>query len=197
MTLNWYLKHHHHSYYSLVEPYREDGNNRHRVIKYLGSLTQGEVQQIRRGLAVMKKLEVETIKVEDLIFENHWRYLDVAFLDFIWKQWKLSKIFPQSDGKDVQTSEIVELLTVYHCLDPGSYLSAVDWFNKTALDRILHIDNHRINKSRIFRELDVIEDRKEDIERYLYKTLKERDEESLHVVFYDLTDSYFEGRRCE
>ena len=197
MAFNWYLKHHHHNYYSLVEPYRENGKNRHRVIKYLGGLTQDEVQRIRRGLAVMKELEIETVKVDDLIFVNHWRYLDVAFLDGIWKQWKLSKIFPQSDGKDVQTSEIAEILTLYHCLDPGSYLSAIDWFSKTALDRTLHIDGQHINKSRIFRELDHIEDKKENIERYLYKTLKKRDEGSMHIVFYDLTDSYFEGRKCE
>ena len=197
MKFNWYLKHHHHEYYSLVEPYRENGKNRHRVITYLSGLAPEEVQRIRRGLAVMKGLEIETINVEDLIFEDHWRYLDVAFLDVIWKQWKLSKIFPQSDGKDVQTSEIAKILTLYRCLDAGSYLSAVDWFNKTALDRILHINGQHINKSRIFRELDLIEDRKEDIERYLYKTLKKRDEDSMHIVFYDLTDTYFEGRKCE
>ena len=197
MAFNWYLKNHHHNYYSLVEPYRENGKNRHHVIKYLGGLTQDEVQRIRRGLAVMKELEIETVKVDDLIFANHWRYLDVAFLDSIWKQWKLSKIFPQSDGKDVQTSEIAEILTLYHCLDPGSYLSAVDWFNKTALDRTLCIDSQHINKSRIFRELDLIEDRKEVIERYLYRTLKKRDEDGMHIVFYDLTDSYFEGGKCE
>jgi transposase len=195
VKFNWYLKNHHHNYYSLVEPYRENGKNRHRVITYMGSLTQEEVQQIRRGLAVMKGLGIETIKIENLIFENHWRYLDVAFLDVIWKQWKLSKIFPQSDGKDVQTSEIVEILTLYHCLDPGSYLSAVDWFNKTALDRILHTNGQHINKSRIFRELDIIEDKKEDIERFLYKNLKKRDKDGMHIVFYDLTDSYFEGRK--
>ncbi|MEA1999640.1 MAG: IS1634 family transposase [Euryarchaeota archaeon] len=197
MKFNWYLKHHHHDYYSLVEPYRENGKNRHRVIEYLSGLTPVEVQQIRRGLAVMKGLDIETAKVEDMIFESHWRYLDVAFLNFIWKQWKLSKIFPRSDGKDVQTSEIVEILTLYRCLDPGSYLSAVDWFSKTALDRIIHIDGQHINKSRIFRELDLIGDKKEDIERYLYKTLKKQDGDSMHIVFYDLTDSYFEGRKCE
>ena len=91
----------------------------------------------------------------------------------------------------------MEILTLYRCLDPGSYLSAVDWFNKTALDRILHINSQHINKSRIFRELDLIEDKKEDIERYLYKTLKKRDEGSMHIVFYDLTDTYFEGQKCE
>ncbi len=197
MKFNWYLKHHHHNYYSLVEPYRENGKNRHRVITYLSGLTQEELQQIKSGLAVMKGLEIETTKIEDLIFENHWRYLDVAFLDVIWKQWKLSKIFPQSENKDVQTSEIVEILTLYRCLDSGSYLSAANWFNKTTLDRILHINGQHINKSRIFRELDLIEDKKEDIERYLYKTLKKRDKNSMHIVFYDLTDSYFEGQKCE
>ena len=109
--------------------------------------------------------------------------MDVAFLDVIRKQWKLSKIFPQSDSKDVQTSEIVELLTSYHGMDPGSYLSAVEWFNKTALDRILFIDGRHINRSGIFRELDVIEDRKDDIERCLYKILKKRGAESMHIVF--------------
>ncbi len=77
-----YLKHHHHDYYSLVEPYRENGNDRHRVIEYLSGLTQVEVQQVRRGLAVMKGLEIETMKVEDPIFENHWRYLDALIPRF-------------------------------------------------------------------------------------------------------------------
>lgn len=197
MKFNWYLKHHHHAYYSLVEPYRENGKNRHRVISYLSDLTPKDVQQIKRGLAVMKGLDIETTAIESLIFAEYWRYLDIAFLDIIWNQWNLSEVFPQSENKDIQTSEIVEMLTIYRCLDPGSYLSAVDWFNKTALDRILHLNGQHINKSRIFRELDLIEDRKKDIEQHLYKTLKKRDEDSMHIVFYDLTDSYFEGQKCE
>jgi len=197
MKPNWYVKHHHHNYYSLVEPYRENGKNRHRKIYYFGRLTQEELQRINHALEVMKGREIETIKIEDVIFENHWRYLDVAFLNFIWEQWNLSEIFLPSENKDIQTSEIAKILTIYRCLDPGSYLSAVEWSKKTALDSILHINNQHINKSRIFRELDEIEDRKSDIEQHLYKTLRDRDESSLRLVFYDLTDSYFEGRRCE
>jgi hypothetical protein len=197
MKPNWYVKHHHHNYYSLVEPYRENGKNRHRKIYYFGRLTQEELQRINHALEVMKGREIETIKIEDVIFENHWRYLDVAFLNFIWEQWNLSEIFLPSENKDIQTSEIAKILTIYRCLDPGSYLSAVEWSKKTALDSILHINNQHINKSRIFRELDEIEDRKSDIEQHLYKTLGDCDESSLRLVFYDLTDSYFEGRKCE
>ncbi len=63
--------------------------------------------------------------------------------------------------------------------------------------RILHINTQHINKSRIFSELDEIEDRKTDIENYLYKTLIKRDAASMKNVFYDLTDSYFEGKKCD
>lgn len=197
MKLNWYLKHHHHDYYSLVEPYRVNGKNRHRRIYYFGKLNPEDVQKINLGFDVIKQNKIKTINIEDIIFENHWRYLDVAFQNFIWNQWKLSDIFTYSKDKQIQTSEIAKLLVIYRCLDPGGYTSAVDWFNMTALNIIAGIDSSKVNKSKIFRELDKIEDKKNDIENYLYKSLKERDEQSMNVVFYDLTDSYFEGQKCD
>ena len=197
MKLNWYLKRHHHDYWSLVEPFRKDGKNQHNKLYYFGRLTDGEVKTINYALDILKNSSIEKPKLEDIIFNDHWRFLDVAFLNFIWEQWGISKIFNQSENKKVQTSEIIKILTIYRCLDPGSYLSAVEWYDKTTLDRILRINAKQINKSRIFRELDCIEDKKKDIENYLYSTLKERDADSLRFVFYDLTDSYFEGRNCE
>lgn len=197
MKLNWYLKKHHHDYYSLVEPYRKDGKNQHNKLYYFGRLNDDELKRINYALDILKNCKIEKPKLEDILFNNHWRFLDVAFLNFIWEQWGISKIFNQSEDKKVQTSEIAKILTIYRCLDPGSYLSAIEWYNKTTLDRILHINTEQINKSRIFRELDYIEDKKKDIENYLYTILKERDSDSLRFVFYDLTDSYFEGRKCE
>jgi transposase len=197
MKLNWYLKKHHHNYYSLVEPFRKDGKNQHNKLYYFGRLTDDEVKLINYALDILKNCCIEKPKLEDILFNDHRRFLDVTFLNFIWEQWGISKTFNQSDDKKVQTSEIAKILTIYRCLDPGSYLSSVEWYNKTALDRILHINTEQINKSRIFRELDCIEDKKKDIENYLYTTLKERDADSLRFVFYDLTDSYFEGRNCE
>jgi len=197
MKLNWYLKRHHHDYWSLVEPFRKDGKNQHNKLYYFGRLTDEEVKTINYALDILKNCNIEKPNLEDIIFNDHWRFLDVAFLNFIWEQWGISKVFNQSENKKVQTSEIIKILTIYRCLDPGSYLSAVEWYDKTALDRILHINAEQINKSRIFRELDCIEDKKKDIENYLYTALKERDADSLRFVFYDLTDSYFEGRNCE
>jgi len=197
MEMNWYVKNHHHNYYSLVEPYRVDGRNRHRKIFYFGRLTQEELQRINKGLEVMKGLNIAEIKIEEILFEDAWRYLDVAFLNEIWDSWNLSKIFLKDSKKDIQTSEIAKILTLYRCLDPGSYLSSVEWFEKTMLDVILHVDGEHVNKSRIFRELDEIEGRKDELEKYLYETLKEIDKDSFRIVFYDLSDSHFEGKQCD
>ena len=43
----------------------------------------------------------------------------------------------------------------------------------------------------------MIEQQKEKIEQYLYETLKSSDEESMRIIFYDLSDSYFEGSSCQ
>jgi len=43
MKLNWYLKRHHHDYWSLVEPFRKDGKNQHNKLYYFGRLTDEEV----------------------------------------------------------------------------------------------------------------------------------------------------------
>jgi transposase len=197
MNLNWYLKRHHHDYYSLVEPFRKDGKNQHNKLYYFGRLNNDELKRINYALDILKNRAIEEPKLKDILFIDHWRFLDVAFLNFIWDQWGISRIFNPSEDKKVQTSEIAKILAIYRCLDPGSYLSAVEWYSKTALDRILHINTEQVNKSRLFRELDLIEDRKNDIENYLYMTLKERDIHNFRFVFYDLTDSYFEGRNCE
>ncbi|MCX9075693.1 MAG: IS1634 family transposase [Candidatus Methanoperedens sp.] len=192
------------TYYSIAEPYWEDKKNKKRILFYLGSLTPIQAQQIRNILKVTRSEDTITATFEDLLFENHWRYLDIAFLNHLWDQeWKgLSSIFPSPEEtsknrlKDISTADIVKLLTFYRCLDPGSYLSAVEWFETTTCNLLLDMDSKHVNESRFYRELTAIEKQKENIEQWLYKTLKNRNEKSMRIIFYDLTDSYFEGRKC-
>jgi len=192
------------TYYSLAESYREGKSSKKKIICYLGSLTPLKAQQIRNALKVTQTPDTFVATFDDLLFVDHWHYLDVAFLNHLWdEEWGLSKLFPlpkdssKTRKKDISTMDIAKVLAFYRCLDPGSYLSAVDWFNTTACDLILGIDGTHFNESRIYRELTVIEQQKEKIEQYLYKKLKERDEESMRIIFYDLSDTYFEGTSCQ
>jgi Transposase len=191
------------TYYSIAETYRENGKNKKKVLCYIGSLTPLQAQQIRNALRTTQSIDTFVVTLDDLLFEDHWRYLDVAFLNHLWdKEWGLSSMFPlpeetsKTRKKYMSTADVVKVLTFYRCLDPGSYLSAVDWLGTTACDCIIGIDGGHFNESRIYRELTVIEQQKESIERWLYQTLMERYEDSMRIIFYDLSDSYFEGKKC-
>jgi hypothetical protein len=192
------------TYYSIAEPYWEDNKNKKRDLFYLGSLIPLQAQQIRNILKVTQSEDTFTATFEDLLFENHWRYLDIAFLNHLWDQeWKgLSSIFPSPEEtsntrqKEISTADIAKLLTFYRCLDPGSYLSAVEWFETTTCNLLLDMEPSQVNESRFYRELTAIEKQKEKIEQWLYQTLKNRNEKSMRIIFYDLSDSYFEGRKC-
>jgi len=191
------------TYYSLARSYREGKKSKKEIICYLGSLTPLQAQQIRNALKISQTSDTFVATFDDLLFIDHWHYLDVVFLNHLWESWGLSKPFPlpqdssKTREKDISTGDVAKVLTFYRCLDPGSYLSAVDWFNTTACDLILGIDGTCFNESRIYRELTVIEQQKEKIEQYLYETLKSSDEESMRIIFYDLSDSYFEGSSCQ
>ncbi len=191
------------TYYSIADSYWEDKKNKKKILFYLGTLTPLQAQKIRNVLRVTRSPATFVTTIDDLLFENHWRFLDVAFLNHLWdKEWGLSNLFPLPEDtsktrkKEISTADIAKILTFYRCLDPGSYFSAVEWFETTACDLILGIDATHFNESRIYRELTRIEQQKEQIEKWLYQTLKERSEESMRVIFYDLSDSYFEGKRC-
>ncbi|RZN34309.1 MAG: IS1634 family transposase [Methanosarcinales archaeon] len=192
------------NYYSIAESYREDGKSKKRVITYLGKLAPEKAQQIRNVLKIRMSTDTIVTTLDDLLFVDHWHYLDVAFLNHLWdEEWGFSELFPlpqdssENRKKDISTGDIAKILTFYRCLNPGSYLNAVDWFKTTACDLIIGVDRAHFNESRIYRELTVIEQQKEKIEHWLYETLKERDNASMRMVFYDLSDSHFEGTKCE
>ncbi|MEA1997909.1 MAG: hypothetical protein U9N61_01095, partial [Euryarchaeota archaeon] len=190
-------------YYSIAESYWEDGKNKKRILKYLGALPPLQAQQVRNALKATQSVDTFVATFGDLLFVDHWRYLDVAFLNHLWdKEWRLSDIFPlprdssKTRKKDVPTADVAKILTFCRCLDPGSYLSAVEWFGTTACNHIVGVDGAHFNESRVYRELTVIEQQKERIESWLYQTLIKRDKESMRIIFYDLSDSYFEGKKC-
>ena len=191
------------TYYSIAESYWKDKKNKKKILFYLGSLTPLQEQQIRNTLKVAQSTDTFVATFDDIIFEDRWDYLDVAFLNHLWdKEWGLSDVFPLPDKtgkkrkKDISTANVAKILTFCRCLNPGSYFSAVEWFGTTSCNHIVGINDTHFNESRIYRELTVIEQQKKKIEQWLYQTLKKRNEESMRVIFYDLSDSYFEGRKC-
>src|SRR5659263_495265 len=101
----------------------------------------------------------------------------------------LSHSKKNAKGKTYTYYNIAKLLTFYRCLDPGSYLSAVEWFETTTCNLLLDMEPRQVNESRFYRELTAIENQKEKIEQWLYQTLKNRNEKSMRIVFSLLVNS--------
>ena len=120
-------------------------------------------QQIRDTLKVTQSTDTFIATFDDIIFEDRWDYLDIAFLNHLWdKEWGLSEVFPLPDKtsnkrkKDIPTANVAKILTFCRCLNPGSYFSAVEWFGTTSCNHILGINGTHFNDSRIYRELTII-----------------------------------------
>jgi len=182
--------------YSLARSYRQDGKNRKEIVLKLGKLTEDEVMKWQAFLQFVKKPNSILTTLSDIIVTNHYAYLDVAVVNELWDQWQLDDVF-RSDGKrSVGVATIARILTINRCIDPGAKSQTPEWFSGTALHWLLDIDTGLINTSRIFRELEVIENHKESICNHLFAKISQDFPDSINSVFYDLSSTTFTGSHC-
>jgi len=79
--------------YALTESYRENGKVKHRHIANLDSLTKEQAHRIK---LVLKAKQIEDVFVghlSNVVGKEHYRFLDVAVLDDIWRQFDLDQYF--------------------------------------------------------------------------------------------------------
>ena len=184
-------------YYSVARSYREGKKVRIEILHRMGKLSDQEAGQIKAILKLQSGKGSYLTSLEEIIFSNHWQYLDVATLNHIWERWGLSSVFDSSsqDG-GVSTCDIAKILVFNRCVSPGSKAYAARWVRKTVLDHIIGIDYDKVNDDKIYHELPKIESSKKELERHIFNRIKRDKPESLDIVFYDLTSSHFEGSRC-
>ncbi len=184
--------------YSLARAYRENGKNRKHIVIKLGKLSDAIAQRWRLFLKAIKKPNAILTKLDDLYVSQHYPYLDVAVANAIWDDWELDTIFPNNGKRTVAIAMLARILTVNRCIDPIAKSQTPEWFYNTAFPWLLNTstNNQSINSSRIFRELTVIEQYKEQICKHLFSKIKKRDPDSLKSIFYDLSSTTFHGTRC-
>ena len=182
--------------YSLARAYRKDGKNRRKIVVKLGKLTEEEAERWRKLIKSIKKPESFFTSCNDIVVTDHFAYLDVAVANAVWDQWGIDKVFQNSGKRDVKIEDVARILAINRCIDPVCKSKTPEWFLKTALPWILDIKTDSINSSRIFRELEVIENHKEAICEHLFNMLIQKNDHSMKSVFYDLSSTTFTGSRC-
>ena len=182
--------------YSLARAYRKDGKNRKEICVKLGKLSDEAAVRWRTLLKTLKKSGAFITTGDDITVTNHIAYLDIATINAVWDYWKLDTIFQDRSRRDVGLSSIAKILTINRCVDPASKSQTPKWFKKTALPWLLDIKSGSVNSSRIFRELEAIEEKKEAICSHLFGLMSKRYPSSMKSIFYDLSSTTFSGSRC-
>lgn len=180
-------------YYSIAEPYREDGKNKKRVLAHLGNLPLEQVEKIRQALRVHNDPGLQWMDPEAIECTGTWSYLELAVFHQLWQSLQLSKIIPSNDA-DVELEKLFEILVLNRTCSPVSKSGIVRWYPTTSLESILDVPVSSMNESRIYRSLPPIDSHQEKIESHLFQTLVAKKDPKLQsLYFYDLTSSYFEG----
>ena len=184
-----------HKSYSLARAYRQDGKNRKETVLKLGKLTDEEAEQWRQLLQAAKN--PSNAVVNPTVMDNY-AYLDVAVMLETWNFWGLSEAFDAGEQKErmVPLSSLAAILAINRCVDPASKSRTTMWFRRTALPFLLNMPASEMNPSRLFRELDCIEERKDAIAQHLCKKMHEHYPDSMKAFFYDLSSTTFSGSQC-
>ena len=206
-----------HSYWSLVETLRTPDGPRQRRLCYLGELNdsahsrwlktievfnaEGESTQLKLFPSEVEPPEndpdVARVLVKKVRLERT-RQLGPCYLGWeLWRRLKLDEFFQgvmDTDGADVAWSRVAAILGINRLCAPGSELALEQqWYPGTSLGDILHIEEGKINDTRLYRCLDRILPQKTKLEQHLKQRYGELFGAEFDVMLYDLTSTYVEG----
>jgi hypothetical protein len=190
-------------YAQLVESFRrEDGSPSHRVIAHLGALSGAEIANLKVAIAANRdgkhvvlarpaRLATALPKVAANL-----RYLDVAVLLEVWKQWRLPEILDEvlpPGEADVSLASVVAALAIQRCVDPGSKLYFTQWFPRSALPELLGVSSAKFNNTRVHRVLDGLDAATPALMAKLPRRYLDAGDGAFSALFLDVTDTWFVG----
>ena len=110
----------------------------------------------------------------------------------IWQRLGLDEILSQA-GFSHKTCLLTQLMTLNRLIEPSSELAMSEWVRRSALADILKQDFAKLNKDRLYRNMDRLHGKRAPIEAALCGKEKTLFSLKESILLYDLTSTYFEG----
>jgi len=179
----------------IVECYREEGKTpRKRTVFNLGTIKNEEDRiKFKQILESIKKGN-EFVNTKDLNIKNSKEFGVTYTVNKLLEKYEIDKILKDELSKNKVQFDIVGIikaLVINRLTKPSSDLSTYDWIKNDYSEK-LNIKEHHI-----YRALDYLIGGKEQIEKQIFDTLKEKLKLNTDLIHYDLTSSYLEGKKCE
>ena len=197
----------------MVETYRTAKGPRQRVVAYLGKLDTATRRGVKR--AAMDKNNPNFVQAQlfdDANIEPEWveinangvRIENEKVFGGPWLAWELIKLLGLDDflkqhlppGEEhVPWSLVSFILVICRLLNPSSELHIAEhYYKSTALSDLLGVPDDRINDDRLYRGLDKLLPKKDELETYLKNKLGTLFDLEFDLLLYDVTSTYFEGQ---
>jgi len=177
-------------YLYLVKSERDGQKIKQINLKYLGEKEQ-----------FYKKLKEGTYSLDEIDFVSSISYGNIIFFYNIIHKLKIIEIINLCVQKnsDITPSVggLVAILILNRVIAPSSKIEVTKWYTRTVLDKILHISAEQVQVQSLYRSMDYLtDDCIKQIEIDLLKHLNTLYKLDLNTLFYDITSSYFEGKKC-
>jgi transposase len=182
-------------YLTIVESYREDGKVRQRLIGSLGCLDKLE------GKDKLKKIAVSLLKycktnrthfdITTMCEKERKNWGAPVIVRNLWDRFELDKLFTEiTKGYKIKFDffSSVFLMVLDRLYEPKSKLRSYEEASK--YDGIKEPELQHL-----YRALDILADKKEVIEEYLFNANQSLFNTKIDIVFYDVTTLYFESVR--
>jgi transposase len=181
-------------YAKIVQSYRDDKGMSHpKVILNLGPIRskkdrkryQEILGSIQEGDDYIKEKDIKILYAKEFGIT----YTTSKLLE----KYSISEILEGNLSKNdagFGVYDVIKALIINRLVKPSSDLSAYDWICNDYSEE-LNIKEHHV-----YRALDYLIARKEEIEKDIFNALKNKLHLNTNKVFYDLTSTYFEGSCC-
>ena len=206
-------------YWTLVESRRTASGPRQHTVATLGKLP-GMDEQVHAGWEALDDLLEGRIPARQLEFGSKntppapplWREVDVRRVRIervrefgqvylalsLWRRLGLHTLLQElipSGREEVPWERIACLLTVARfCAQPSELGVAERWYQRTALEDLLGVSWEKINDDRLYRGLDQLHQRKEQLTQHLLQCYESWFGVGFEFLLYDVTSTFFEGQ---
>jgi transposase len=208
-----------HRYFSVVESRRLPGGKMfQRQVLYLGEINDSQQAAWRKTLSVVGEhgqppqsmslfpddralpsdaVNAVQVRMNEMVLRRPRAFGDCWLGCELWRQLQLDDFWCKhlGEGKEqIPWAQVLQLLVVNRLIDPGSEFRVHrHWFDRTAMDQLLGVDESVAAKDRLYRCLDHLLEHKDELFRHLQSRWKDLFAADFDVLLYDLTSTYFEG----
>jgi len=184
-------------YYMLALYYRVNNKPVRETIKNLGCLSEQEIAYYSNTVACLNNDNgYFPCNLNNITIKKSNDYLSCAIALHFWDYWRLNEVFDSEINKDVPTAKIAQILSALRFVQLCSKSYSSRLYTQTTLPQLTQVAAQSYNASRIFRELENIESKREALGKHIFEYAKQAGYTNGKLLFYDLSSANITGLQC-